>query len=231
MPSPPHGAPAAGTAGARDLTPRYFRPIVRLIRPFPDFDFPFIQPLRARAVASLNLAPGGRVLDAGCGPGGSLPYLVRAVGTSGQVVGVEISPEVAVNARRRVARHGWQNVQIVESAAQTVELQGSFDGLLMFAAPDVYASQVALDNLLPRLRPGARVAFFGAKTSRRRSGWILNPVLRAAFPRLSFPTTPVPDDEPWRLLAPRLQGLTIDELFFGWMFLASGSYQGPAGRP
>lgn len=204
-------------------TPPYFRYLVRLIRPFPDFDFAFIKPLRARAVALLGLRPGARVLDVGCGPGGSLPYLASAVGPSGEVIGVEISPEVSVNARRRVARHHWTNVRIVEGAAQTVQLDGMFDGLLMFAAPDVYASQEALDNILPRLRSDARVVFFGAKTSRRRFGWILNPLLRAVFPRASFKTTPVPDDEPWRLLVPYLEPLIIHEYFFGWMFLASGS--------
>jgi len=188
--------------------------------------FSFIKPLRAKAVRLLDLAPGARVLDLGCGPGGSLPYLRHAVGPSGEVVGVEISPEVVINARRRVARHQWSNVQVIEAAAQTVKLNGAFDGLLMFAAPDVFASQEALDNVFPHLRVNARVVFFGAKTTRRRFGWILNPLLRALFPKLSFRTTPVPDHEPWRLLAPHLQGLTIEENFSGWMILASGSLVG-----
>ena len=209
------------TAGER--TPRYFRYLVRVIRPFPDFDFAFVKPVRAKAVALLALSSGARVLDLGCGPGGSFPYLRDAVGPTGDVVGVEISPEVAVNARRRVARHGWENVHVVEAAAEAVALTGAFDGALMFGAPDVYASESALDNVLPHLRPHARVVFFGAKTSRRRGGWLLNALLRAVFPTLSFRTTPVPDHEPWRLLAPRLESLTVEEYFFGWLFLASGS--------
>ena len=209
------------TAGA---TPPYFRYLVRLIRPFPDFDFFFIKPLRAKAVALLHLVPGDRVLDLGCGPGGSLPYLREAVGPEGEVVGVEISPEVAINARRRIARHQWTNVQLLEAPAQAVTLTGTFDGVLMFAAPDVFASPEALDNLRPYLKPNARVVFFGAKTSRRRSGWILNPLLRALFPKLSFRSTPVPDHEPWAIMAPHLHDLLIQEYFFGWMFLASGAY-------
>jgi len=213
-------------------TAPYVALLARLVRPFPDFDFAFIKPLRAEAVALLALAPGARVLDAGCGPGGSLPFLVEAVGPSGEVVGIEISPEAAINARRRLARHRWCNVRILEAAAQSVELEGAFDGLLMFAAPDIYASEEALDNLQRHLVPGARVVFFGAKTSRRRGGWILNPMLRALFPRVSFRTTPVPDDAPWHLLAPRLEALTIREHFFGWLFLASGTWKaGAFARP
>ncbi len=57
------------TAGAN--SPLYVRLLTPLIRPFPDSDFGFIKPLRDRAAASLNLTPGDRVIDAGCGPGGS----------------------------------------------------------------------------------------------------------------------------------------------------------------
>ena len=69
------------------------RYLARLIRPFPDFDFFFVKHLRARAVEKLRLRPGDRVLDLGCGPGASFPYLHESVTESGVVVGVEISPE------------------------------------------------------------------------------------------------------------------------------------------
>ena len=96
-----------------ELTPPYFRYVIGLIRPFPNFDIFFIKPLRQKAVQLLQLKPGDRVLDVGCGPGGTFPYLVDAVGPSGDVVGVEISPEVAINARRRIAKNGWSNVQVI----------------------------------------------------------------------------------------------------------------------
>jgi SAM-dependent methyltransferase len=204
-------------------TPLYFRLLMRLLRPFPDFDFGFIKPVRARAVDLLQLRSGQRVLDVGCGPGGSLTYLRSAVGGTGGVIGVEISPEVAELARRRIAHHGWSNVQVLTAPAETVALVGEFDGLHMFAAPDVFASEAALANLLPRLRAGARIVFFGAKTSRGRYGWVLNPLLRRLFPKLTFATTPVPNDEPWKPIAPHLTDFAVQELFFGWMFLASGT--------
>ena len=177
---------------AKDSTPPYGRYLIRLARPFPDFDFSFIKPVRQKAVELLNLKPGDRVLDLGCGPGGSFPYLVKAVGPSGRVIGVEISPEISVNARRRVARNNWENVEVIEAAAQEVQLAGMFDGLLTFAAPDVYASEEALENTLPHLRDNARIVAFGAKFSSNRLGVILNPVLRMLF-KLSCSTTPRPN--------------------------------------
>jgi SAM-dependent methyltransferase len=205
----------------KDRTPPYGY-LVRLFRPFPDFDFFFIKPVRQKAVELLDLKAGDRVLDVGCGPGGSFPYLVHAVGQSGQVLGVEISPEISVNAKGRIAKNGWRNVQVIEAAAQDVHLTGPFDGLLMFAAADVYPSEEALENIFPHLRENARVAAFGAKLSSGRLGRILNPVLRMLF-NLSFSTTPRPDYEPWRTLAKRVEKLDVEEYFFGLMFLCSGS--------
>ena len=205
----------------KDVTPPYGY-LIRLFRCFPDFDPPFIKPVRQKAVELLHLKAGDRVLDAGCGPGGSFPYLVRAVGQSGQVVGVEISPEISMNAKRRIAKNGWGNVQVIEAAAQDVHLTGLFDGLLMFAAADVYASEEALENIVPHLRENARVAAFGAKLSSKGVGSSLNPVLRMLF-NLSFSTTPRPDYEPWRSLAKRVEKLDVAEYLLGLMFLCSGS--------
>lgn len=205
----------------KDLTPPYFRYLVHLIRPFPDFDFSFIKPVRRKAVELLNLKEGDRVLDMGCGPGGCFPYLFRDVGPSGEVVGIEISPEVAINARRRIERNKWRNVQVIEADARTVHLAGTFDGALMFAAADVSGSQEALDNIFPHLRDNARVALFGAKASSHRLGRILNPFFRMMISKLGFPTTPGLDYEPWRLVAKRVEKADIDEYFFGSMFLAS----------
>lgn len=205
-------------------TPLYFRMLAGFLRPFPDFDFGFIKPVRARAVDALRLKEGHRVLDLGCGPGGSLPFLRAAVGASGEVVGVEISARVAALAERRITRHGWSNVRVVVAPAERAELPGAYDGVLMFAAPDVYASAAAWAQLRRVLRPGARVALFGAKTSRRRGGWLLNGLLNAAMPRLSFASTPVPTDAPWAAVGSELRDLEVREYFFGWMFLAMGTW-------
>ncbi|MEO8514605.1 MAG: methyltransferase domain-containing protein [Ignavibacteria bacterium] len=202
--------------------PFYARYLVYLTRPFPDFDFSFIKPVRKKAVEHLFLKPGDRVVDAGCGSGGSFKYLLEKVGSTGEVVGVDISPATVINTNKRIVKNNWRNVIVIEANAQTVELNGKFDGLLMFAAPDVYASQNAFSNILPCLKENARVAFFGAKISKRRFGWILNGLLRVAFSKLSFPTGPQLEEKPWMIIEKHLTKLEVNEYFFGWMFLANG---------
>ncbi|MDQ0989376.1 ubiquinone/menaquinone biosynthesis C-methylase UbiE [Streptomyces sp. V3I7] len=68
-----------------------------------DSRFPDDGPAYAAAIADMGLRPGDRVLDAGCGTGRALPPLRAAVGPSGTVVGVDLTPEMlqaAVNAGR-----------------------------------------------------------------------------------------------------------------------------------
>jgi len=91
----------------------------------------------------------------------------------------------------------------------------------MFAAADVYASPQALANLLPYLKDDARVVALGAKLSHRRSGKVLNPLLRLLW-KLSFSSTPVVNYEPWAPLKDRMSELHFQEYFLGCMFLAWG---------
>ena len=203
--------------------PLYAKYLVRLTRLFPNFDFFFIKSVREKAIKLLNLKEGSRVIDAGCGSGGSFPFILDSVGQSGEVVGIEISPATIINTKNRVVKNNWKNVTIIESNAQTATLSGKFDGLLMFAAPDVFASEKALINILPYLKENSRIVFFGAKISKRKYGWILNGLLRNAVRKLSFQTTPNLEIKPWCVIEKYLENLIIEEYFFGWMFLANGT--------
>ncbi|HKY28616.1 MAG TPA: methyltransferase domain-containing protein [Pyrinomonadaceae bacterium] len=207
-----------------DSTPKYFRYTARLIRPFPDIDFRFIKPIRKRAAGLLRLTQGNRVLDVGCGPGGSFPFLLECVGKSGQVIGVEISEAVAANARNRIAKNGWSNVEVITAPAESVKLSGVFDGLLMFGAPDAYASAPALLNVARSVKDGGRIVIFGAKLTANMPGRLLNPLLRFAMTRLSFWSTPKLTHEPWDLLSRCVKDLEVESYFGGSMFLAAGTF-------
>jgi SAM-dependent methyltransferase len=64
----------------------------------------FAEPELRRAIAALQLQPGARVLDAGCGTGEALCWLWDHVQPGGEVVGIDLSlPHVAV-ARERAPK-------------------------------------------------------------------------------------------------------------------------------
>ena len=165
----------------------------------------------------------------GADRGGSFPYLVEAVTRSGAVVGVEISPGMARSAKHRVESNGWTNVDVITSDAKKVELQGTFDAWLMLGAPDVYASGGALTNLSPYLKSNARVVAFGAKLSHHRIAKTFNSSFRLLFSKTTFSSTPELEYEPWKMLESHVGALEVEELFFGWMFMAWGRTQGTKG--
>jgi cyclopropane fatty-acyl-phospholipid synthase-like methyltransferase len=76
-----------------------------------------IESLRQRAVRELKLRGGETVFDIGCGTGATLPLLASAVGPTGKVVGIELSPEMAALAQRRVDAAALRaSVEVIESA-------------------------------------------------------------------------------------------------------------------
>lgn len=63
-----------------------------------DSKYPDDSPRYAAAIAELGLAAGSFVLDAGCGTGRALPLLRAAVGPSGTVLGIDVTPEMLARA-------------------------------------------------------------------------------------------------------------------------------------
>ena len=198
--------------------PRY----VWLLSRYPNFLASFIRPLREVAVRHLCLEPGSRVLDVGCGTGSSFPFLVQAVGPDGEVVGVEISPDLAGIARKRIEQEEWNNVHVAVGPAQTIALPGTFDGLLLFAAHEVLTSPEALDHLLAHLNQGGRIVAFGAKLSISRHGRLLNPLLRLLTYSLLPASSARVDARPWRFLEDRIGKLHVEEHMAGLSYLVWG---------
>ena len=59
----------------------------------------------------LELAPGMRVLDAGCGPGLATERLRERVGPTGSVVAVDGSPRWIDHVQARIEREAWTEVE------------------------------------------------------------------------------------------------------------------------
>jgi ubiquinone/menaquinone biosynthesis C-methylase UbiE len=64
------------------------------------------QPIAERLVQELAPQPGERALDAGCGRGAVLVRLAQAVGPSGSVAGIDLSPRMVDAAREAAAAVG-----------------------------------------------------------------------------------------------------------------------------
>jgi SAM-dependent methyltransferase len=118
------------------------------------------QRVNDRLVELSNARPGQRVLDIATGSGEPALTAARAVGPSGHVVAVDMSPGMLKIASARIASAGLTNVELVESDAESLQLDAhSFDAVLcrwgLMFMPD-------LDGLLHKLHraliPGGRLA-------------------------------------------------------------------------
>ncbi|MDQ3761421.1 MAG: class I SAM-dependent methyltransferase [Actinomycetota bacterium] len=133
----------------------------------------FYAPAVERAVASLNLAAGARVLDAGTGGGGAIPPLARAVGATGSVLAVDRDPTLAAlasdyakeaeNADRVTVQVG-DIIKVLADASTAPE--NSFDAI--WAADVVYPVYFAepadvIRQMAQALRPGGIIALFYPK--------------------------------------------------------------------
>jgi len=113
---------------------------------------------------ALAVRPGERVLDLGCGPGLSAVALGAEAGPEGWVAAVDVVPDMAEAAQRRLSAAHTHGVAVAAdvATADLIAIAGvgePFDaahsrfGLMFFSQP-----QAAFANIFHALRPGGRLA-------------------------------------------------------------------------
>lgn len=155
------------------------------------------RPLGAAALDHLRLRPGERVLDVGCGCGGTTAEIARAVAPSGSAVGLDLAEEMVTAARARFAGQAGRALRFVAGDIETIAgVPGApFDAVHSRMTLMLLADPVGgLANIRRSMRPGARLA----ATVFRDAGanpWLPAAMLGAA-PHLG-PLPPLPiGDEP-----------------------------------
>lgn len=121
-----------------------------------------LSPFGAAALERLAPRTGEHILDVGCGSGATLLELAPRVGSTGAVLGVDLSRALLALARQRIEAlpEGAARVTLLESDAARHPFTPSFHALfsrfgVMFFADPVRAFQ----NLKRALLPGGRLVF------------------------------------------------------------------------
>jgi SAM-dependent methyltransferase len=138
-----------------------------------------------------NLAPGQRVLDVGCGCGGTTFSAADRLGAEGRAVGIDISAPMIARAQQHAA--GDSRLRFVCADAASYTFGSRFDtlisrhGLMFFEEP-----VPALEHLRRQLRPGARLAFV-AWRKLAENDWLSVPLqtVRLALGAEAEPAPPV----------------------------------------
>jgi predicted methyltransferase len=129
---------------------------------------------RADIVAALGLRAGMAVADVGAGTGLFTLSFAAAVGPSGAVYAVDVTPGFLAHIRAKVEAAGVTNVRLVQSSDRDVGLApGSVDLIFM---SDVYHHfeypQHMLASLRAALRPGGRVWLIDFRREADSDEWL-----------------------------------------------------------
>lgn len=125
---------------------------------------------RRRAVAAVNGLPGARVLEVGVGTGLALPRYAPEK----RVVGIDLSREMLLQARKRVQRERLRNVVgLVEMDAEAMSFRdASFDiAVAMFTATVVPDARRLLSEMRRVVRPGGELLFVNHFAAEKGLRW------------------------------------------------------------
>jgi ubiquinone/menaquinone biosynthesis C-methylase UbiE len=184
--------------------------------------FSFSRPIceTARRCA-LDVRPGARVLEIGCGSGRNFPSLQRVVGPTGRIYGVDISAGMLARARARCKREGWNNVELTRCDAAEYMPPEPFDGILFGLSYNTMPHhRVVLQHSWNILRPGGRIVIMDGKAPPGRMGQIFLPfgVWLMRHTLLGNPFI-----KPWKHLADLAQDFAMEEFVFGSWYVCWGS--------
>ena len=159
--------------------------------------------IRAAYLDLLQIAPGEKVLDVGCGTGVVTRAVARRVAPTGRVVGIDPSPTMLAVAREIAEREGVAEqieFRVGDARALSVD-DAAFDIVLAITAlSHTTDAERAIPELLRAVRPGGRVGIFDIDPE----SWMVCHPDRALTRRISAAATDAVTNG-W--LARRLPGL------------------------
>jgi len=123
-----------------------------------------INAYRRQAVKALQLQQGDTVVEIGCGTGLNFPIIQEQIGSNGRIIGVDLTDAMLEQARQRVNKQGWRNVELIQHDATTFEFPSGVDGIISsFALSLVPDLDSVVRNGYKALKPDKYMAILDLK--------------------------------------------------------------------
>lgn len=179
VPPPGRGPEGRGPAGNRRRSgsgkPESSR-LYRQLAPAYEAVWPLLARRRVWSnIRALGIPAGAKVLDVGVGTGMSLQGYPRHA----DVTGIDLSEEMLEQARRKIAREGWNHIHLRAMNAQKLEFpDATFDFVTAFHVISVVQNPRAMMGEIVRVcRPGGRILIINHFRSQRP--WLAKMIDRA----------------------------------------------------
>lgn len=176
---------------------------------------------RRLVIEALAPQPGDTIVEIGCGTGMNFPLLEEKLGAEGKIIGVDISEAMLERARKRINAAGWQNVELIHSAAIDYDFPVAVDGII---AVGVLTYEPDYDEVIKRgaqaLAPGKHWVVFDYKMP---TGWFRHfvPLFIWIFRGFGI-SQALFERNPWDAIKRHLRNAKLQEFYFGLIFIASG---------
>ncbi|HET6517615.1 MAG TPA: L-histidine N(alpha)-methyltransferase [Nitrosopumilaceae archaeon] len=102
---------------------------------------------RKISIAALELSKGDTVVELGCGTGSNFSLVLDAIGPNGKLIGVDINDKMLEQAKKKIQKNGWKNVELVLCDVAEFKFPETVDGIFSTGALS-YSSQY--DKIIKR---------------------------------------------------------------------------------
>lgn len=182
---------------------------------------------RRRAVGRLDLGPGDTVLELACGTGANFTHLHDAVGPTGRIVGIDLSPGMLAEARKRAKQHGWTNVELVEGDLREVLFPERVEGIIStFGLEMIPEHDAVIERAIARLIPDGKIVVGGLRRPEEWPNWLIR--IGEWINRPFGVSRAYEDVQPWRSVLRHANDVEYEEHLFGAAYLTTGA--APAGN-
>jgi ubiquinone/menaquinone biosynthesis C-methylase UbiE len=180
---------------------------------------------RREAVAQLRLEPGEVILDMACGTGLNFPFIQPGIGSEGLLIGLDYSSGMLAKAQRKVQRHRWGNVRLIQADARSLSedllrehagVNGVDKVLCTLGFTVVPDWEAVFEQSCALLKPGGRYAIMDWYVNQRNLfSWFLNSISEGDVSRRT-----------WAPLEQKTEDYSYRTFTGGNVFVAAGTVPG-----
>lgn len=181
---------------------------------------------RQKAIAKMNLKESDVVVDLGCGTGKNFALIQKSIGPNGTIIGIDFTAAMLEQARHKVVRHGWQNVELLEMDMSSFTFPSKVDAVLStFSLSFSDQFDVVVKRAYLSLPQKGKFVIADMCWNENLPLWMMKLFVKSASP------FGVSEDSLQRNLVSSLQkhfdSNSIEKYYFGSVFIAQGSKEKP----